>query len=166
MPLEISEDIVSLAYQSLGYFVIEGRKAGRREVDLLAIRLGQNGRVAERLHVEVSISITPVGFLREKPGVGSSGRDPTESASAWLKRKFMDPAIEPTVHRTLGGKPDRRVFVYGNLSREEEQLKAFEQAGIECRSIGDLIHEASSKGEHNRLKRALDIANLVTRRQT
>ncbi len=162
MPLEISEDFVSLAYQSLGYFVIEGRKAGRREIDLLAIRLGEDGRVAERIHVEVSISVTPVGFLRAKPRLGSSGKDPAESASAWIKRKFTDRDIERAVHKALAGKPDRRVFLYGRLNNEEEQLKAFEQAGMECKSIRNLVQEASMKGEHNRLKRAVDIAKLVT----
>jgi len=162
MPLEISEDFVSLAYQSLGYFVIEGRKDGRREIDLLAIRLGEDGQVAERIHVEVSISITPVGFLRESPGLGSSGEDPAESASAWIKKKFMDPDIKQAVRKALGGEPDRRVFVHGRLHREEEQLQAFRRAGIECKRIRDLVQDASTKGERNRLKRAVEIAKLVT----
>ncbi len=162
MTLEISEDFVSLAYQSLGYFVIEGRKAGRHEVDLLAIRLAEDGRVAERVHVEVSISVTPVGFLRGKSGAGSSGKNPTESATAWIEKKFRHRDVEQAVASALGGKPDRRVFVYGKLQKEEEQLKAFEQAGIECKTIRDLVHEASTKGEPNRLKRAVDIAKLVT----
>lgn len=160
MTLEISEDLVSLAYQSLGYFVIEGRKAGRREIDLLAIRLGEDGRVAERLHVEVSISITPVGFLRGKPGLGSSGMDPYESARDWIKKKFMDLGVERAVHRALGGKPNR-VFVYGKLNEEEKQLKAFKEAGVECKRIGDLVREATEKRECSRLKRAVEIAELV-----
>ncbi len=62
MPLEISEDFVSLAYQSLGYFVIEGRKAGRREIDLLAIRLGALGKRSHILGAAGQIDL-PANFL-------------------------------------------------------------------------------------------------------
>ena len=36
--MNLTEQVVSAAFQSLGYFVIEGLKIGVREVDLLAIK--------------------------------------------------------------------------------------------------------------------------------
>ena len=57
MSLEISEDVVSLAYQNLGYFVIEGRQVGHGEIDLLGVKLGANGEIERRVQIEVQMSI-------------------------------------------------------------------------------------------------------------
>ena len=163
MPLEISEDIVSLAYQSLGYFVIEGRGVGVREIDLLALRLGDNGQVAERLHVEVSVSTRPIGVLREKAPLGTSARHPDASAQAWAGKKFDQESVKKVVKSAFGTDNFKRVFVHGRL-KEPAQLKALEAKGIECVAIGDLVNRALESGTANRLRRALEISALLTGR--
>ena len=171
MPLEISEDLVSLAYQSLGYFVMEGIKVGVREIDLLAIRLGESGEVDHRVHVEVSISTRPIGVLRPEARLGKSASKPVESAKAWVKKKFEEESVVDAIRTTFRSKPYQRVFVYGRL-KDTSQLDVLKNEGIECRQIGELIHTAlSSKATNrlkykiaNRLERAAEIASLMENR--
>jgi len=161
MPLEISEDVVSLAYQSLGYFVMEGQKVGGREIDLLALRLGNDGAIQERLHVEVSISTRPIGVLRDKPGL-ASGRDPVAAAEAFAKKKFHDPSVLKAVETAFKSKDYKRVFVHGRLSKKAEpQLCVLRAQGIECTHVGKLVREAQQGSMRNRLQRAVEIADLL-----
>jgi hypothetical protein len=160
MPLEISEDIVSLASQSLGYFVIEGRKIGQKEIDLLAIRLDIKGRIKERLHIETQISTNPAGVLRGEAQLGRTPRDPVECVLAYAKKKFLDPRIISAAQTALGSEHYQRVLVHGRL-KEPAQRAFLEQHSIHCMSIHSLVAEALEKGQPNRLKRAVEIAALL-----
>jgi len=160
MSLEISEDLVSLAYQSLGYFVIEGRMVGRKEIDLLALRVGEEGRVAERLHIEVQISVTPVGLLRGKPGL-PTGRDLHEATRDFVIKKFLDPRIQEAVTRAFGGKPYDRVLVHGRVSNPEQLKVLASRHNIRCEAVRDLVNRATASDAPNRLKRAFGIAELI-----
>jgi hypothetical protein len=161
VPLEISEDLVSLAYQSLGYFVIEGRKAGRREVDLLALRLGEDGEVAERLHIEIQVSVNPIGVLRDTPGLGRTAQHPEKSARAWVRKKFREPRVVEAVKQAFQGKEPRRVLVHGRLTNPK-QLDVITATGVTCIEIGKLVNTALKDGKPNRLHRAVEIAKLLT----
>jgi len=160
MSLEISEDLVSLAYQSLGYFVIEGRKVGLREIDLLALRLGEDGEVAERLHVEIQIAVNPIGVLRPKPAIGSSARRAKESARDWMEKKFKQARILQAVSQAFHERPYRRVLVHGAL-KDPRQVDVIRALGIECVTIGHLVQRAMKQGDKNRLHRAVGIAQLL-----
>jgi hypothetical protein len=41
---------------------MEGKTVGSREIDLLALRLGDDGSIEERLRVEMSMSTRPIGY--------------------------------------------------------------------------------------------------------
>ncbi len=160
MPLEISEDLVSLAYQSLGYFVLEGQRVGNREIDLLAIRLGADGIPDRRLHVEVQIGISPIGALSGRSGNLVANRRPVEAAQEWADKKYRTDSIAEAVRRAFGGQPYQMVFVHGAM-KAPEQLQVFEKNGIECVAIGELVREAVGRGNRNRLHRAVEIAALL-----
>lgn len=157
MPFEISEDLVSLAYQSLGYFVIEGRKVGLKEIDLLAIRLGQAGEVKERLHVEVQIGVSPIGVLRARGRLEQSDKEPHKSVREWMSKKFEEKHVLREVTEAFSGKPYRRVFVHGRL-KDSSQLVALREADIECVSVRELVQKAYQEGAKNSLHRAVGIA--------
>ncbi len=145
MAFEVSEDLVSLAYQSLGYFVIEGRKVGVREIDLLAVRLGVDGDVCERLHIEVQIGVSPIGVLRGQARLGTSNREPVKSVKDWMKKKFGEKSVKRHVKGAFCGKTYKRVFVHGRL-KDSSQLAALRKAGIECVSVRELVQEAYRQG--------------------
>ncbi len=166
MSLEISEDIVSLCYQCLGCFVIEGMKVGAREIDLLALRLNNDGSVVERLHIEVSISTRPIGVLRPKAGL-ASGSDPTEAAKGFAYKKFFAPNIRAAVQKAFRSDDYRRVFVYGRLTdAAQTQLDVLRNLKIECKSVRTLLEEALVGPVHNRLQRAVEIAALFHEQNT
>lgn len=157
MPFEVSEDLVSLAYQSLGYFVIEGRKVGTREIDLLAVRLGTDGDVCERLHIEVQIGVSPIGVLRARGRLGTSNREPLKSIREWMSKKFEEKHVLREVTEAFSGKPYKRVFVHGRL-KDSSQLAALREADIECVSVRELVQKAYQEGAKNSLHRAVGIA--------
>lgn len=164
MSLEISEDLVSLAYQNLGYFVIEGRQVGHNEIDLLCVKLGETGQIEERLHVEIQIGINPIGVLSGSQGDLSKNSDPVSAAKDWMKRKYIGEGnkIKIAVKAAFGGHEPGRVFVYGNM-KNREQLEAFKRVGIRCKNIGELVRDAEKpKCPRNRLHRTVEIAKLLT----
>jgi hypothetical protein len=162
MSLEISEDVVSLAYQNLGYFVIEGRQVGHGEIDLLGVKLGADGQIEKRVHIEVQIGVNPIGVLGGKQGGLEQNREPLAAAEAWIDRKYRADRIEAAVKAAFGGQRPDRVFVHGKM-KDCGQLEAFKRAGIECVEIGRLVHEAEEKGcPRNRLHRTVEIARLLT----
>jgi hypothetical protein len=161
MSLEISEDVVSLAYQNLGYFVIEGRQVGHGEIDLLGVKLGANGQIERRVHIEVQIGINPIGVLSGKQGDLGPNSDPWAAAEAWIERKY-EGKIKAAVEKAFGGQAYDKVFIYGKM-KADCQLSAFGSVGIECKGIGELVREAEEKGcPRNRLHRTVEIARLLT----
>jgi len=161
MPLEISEDLVSLAYQSLGYFVMEGRKIGRREIDLLAIRLGADGTVVERKHIEVQIGLSPIGVLSGGGKLGTANRDPAASAREWVAKKLDAAPIVQDVSAVFCRQPYTRALVHGTL-KDTSQLEVLRGLNIECEHIRALVTRALSPGcAENRLQRAVGIAKLL-----
>ena len=167
MGLEVSEDLVALAYQSLGYFVIQGLRFGRREVDLVGIQLGSEGTLKDRFHAEVQISVSPIGVLRgPKMAIGEANADPVRAAKDWFKHKFPSP--DPDLERVLGGGGYRRILVHGKMVRGKEQREALDGIGVECVRIGDLIGDVSDAGKPgkapNRIgpfERVVGIAKLL-----
>jgi hypothetical protein len=161
--LEISEDLVSLAYQNLGYFVIEGRQVGHNEIDLLCVKLGETGQIEKRLHVEMQIGINPIGVLSGNQGDLSKNSDPASAAKDWIERKYRGKGakVEIAVGEAFGGQKYERVFVYGKM-RDERQLKAFTEAGVRCKKISELVNEAEEGHTRNRLHRTVEIAKLLT----
>jgi hypothetical protein len=158
--MDFAERLVSLAYQSLGYFVMEGVPAGRNEADLLAIKLDNAGDMLERLHIEVQVSTNPIGVLRKGASLGDAASRPMEAAGEYIAKKFETP--KQTVVQKLGSSDYRKVFVHGEI-RDECQLAAFENEDIECRKVQDLIAEARSEAPVAEFRRQLETAELLTK---
>jgi hypothetical protein len=145
MPLEIAEDLVSLAYQSLGYFVSEGRRLGyNREIDLLVIRPAFGGDAEERLHVEVQLGTDPILPLSVER----------------ILSKYTHPTVVAELAAIFGGLPYRRLLVHGAMA-QPGQLEVFRSSGIECVHAKDLIQRALAEGKVNRLHRLMAICRML-----
>jgi len=158
--VETAENLVAMAFQSLGYFVMTGVTSGLREADLLAVRLDEHGHVAERVHCEVSVSLRPIGVIRPRSRLGQSAHAPEESAGQYIDKKFFDPSIVSAIQSRLGGQATRRVFVHGRL-KAASQLEVFHARGIETWAIGSLVEEALRSAPTRDLDRMLGITELL-----
>lgn len=58
----LAEVVVEEWLNQQGYFTIRGAKLGNDEIDILALRVLSNG-VIERRHIEVQVSIKPIGYI-------------------------------------------------------------------------------------------------------
>lgn len=159
--MDTAQTLAALAFQSLGYFVIEGLKVGRKEADILAIRLGDDGSIAERLHVEVQVSTKPIGFLRGEPSLRNNGKTLAEHAADYVDKKFKDPLLVKAIVERLGSGSYGRMFIHGKLLKPE-QLKTLRKRKIETKPIGILIEEARRAGRIADLERTLEVNDLLT----
>jgi hypothetical protein len=84
--MDFAQRLAALSYESLGYFVVEGLSVGVREADILAICFNKEGKITERLHVEVHVNAAPKGVIRGQARFGKSSKFPRESATEFIKK--------------------------------------------------------------------------------
>lgn len=137
--MNFSEQFVASAFQSLGYFVIQGLKVGVREADLLAIRIN-NGK-PEYYHIEIQVSHNPVGVLRAQSKFGQTAKNPMKAAKDFINKKFLQKDLVKAIEKCLGTRQYKRIFVHGIL-KETEQLRILKKRGIECIALESLLSEA------------------------
>src|SRR3990170_1278894 len=106
---------------------MEGRKFGRKEADLLAIRVGENGNVTERLHIEVSLSTSPLGPIKLTP---------QQAAERRVKRKFGHTKLNNHIRKILGGE-FKQVYVHG-VQKTPHLRDLCKTKGIACVRVGKL----------------------------
>ena len=159
--MDIAQSLVRSAYQSLGYFVIEGIKIGVREIDLLAVKLDKNAEIMERLHIEVQISTHPIGVLRGKQSIKGSVDKPLELAEEYIQKKYHHKAIIKQIQKYFRAKEYRKVLVYGKL-KDMGQLKVFQRHNIETVNISDLIKNALKADPVIELVRSIRVAEIIT----
>lgn len=134
------------------FFTVRGLSAGVREIDLLALR--NRGSGIETLHVEVSVSANPVGYMTPltseavielgAKGVGAAiARPPLmvqQCAKAWVEKKFHHPVINARRNDFSPHSVWKMVFVHGVLNHPEE-LEHIKQCGVETIHISAIINK-------------------------
>ncbi len=156
----MAQSLVRSAYQSLGYFVIEGIKIGVREIDLLAVRLDSNSSVVERLHIEVQISSNPIGVLRDRSEFGETFKNPQASAKSYIQKKYNHKLIVNMIKSYFGKHKYCKVFVHGKLKRPD-QLDVFRKSGIETIAISELVKQALKADPVHELKRTMGVFGVL-----
>jgi hypothetical protein len=149
----LAEEIVEEWLIRQGYFTIRGVKLGVHEIDLLAVKIGEQ-RIDCR-HIEVTASINPVSYITDVPKAiqKRTGRRPksqkrrTEDElrvgiQEWVDKKF-----------NLNKKSQLREELYpGDWSfelvvhkvRHPEELELLQEAGIEIRYLRDIVSELAN----------------------
>ncbi len=153
MPL-LAEQLVEEWLHGQGHFTIRGLKLGVHEADLLGVRFV--GGKAEGIHVEVSISTNPVGYMCNLTAkdskslgiaVGSAKRRSDDllqkTAAAWVEKKFCHPRKAEAKRQLARGVEFRNVFVHGLVNYPAElahiaslgvDVVPFERVLAECQS--------------------------------
>ena len=142
--MNFSEQLIASALQKQGYFVIQGLKVGVREADYLTIRrIGNNYEFA---HIEAQVSYNPIGVLRAKAGFGKPAKNSKQAAREFIEKKFFNKDLCKEITNIFGTNKYKKIFIYGRL-KDVSQLEVFDNKGIECRSLSDLMNLAE-KSEH------------------
>lgn len=147
----LAEQLVEEWLHGRGYFTLRGLKLGVHEADLLGVRF-VDGQV-EAVHVEVSISTNPVGYLCNLTAedskslglaVGSAKRRSDalvlSTAEAWVKKKFDHPSKVKAQDQLAKGVAFKKVFVHGKMNYREE-LDHIERLGVEVIPFEKVISE-------------------------
>lgn len=121
---------------SKGYFVMPSVKHGRKEIDLLAVKLAEDQRsAAQKVHVEVQVSSKPFGSRR-------SDEEYRADADNYAKRKFED--VKDRVQELLGKEYDRWVVVgkFPAGDHEEEVWnERIQRQGVRVIRFDEVIRE-------------------------
>lgn len=135
---DLFEDIITGWLASQGYFAVQGLKSGRKELDILAVKV-RNGKIENRIHVEVQCSSDPMAYLDRDPGKKNQ-QQIDESVKDYINKKYDDLPVKEKAEFFLGKKYER-MFIYGRLKDEHMQLKSFKANGVEVKSMGKILKE-------------------------
>ncbi len=155
MNTDIFESVVISWLQDKGYFIMSSVRYGNQEMDILAMK----PETKCIIHAEVTCSSEPMGNLGSD-GENIDKKSLTDCANYYIEKKYKntEDKIKDLTCKDIEIKP---MLVYGQL-RNEEQLKIFKKAGIECKSVNEIIKDIGSKklkeflGD-KRLKQFIDI---------
>ena len=159
----VAETLVEEWLNRQGYFTIRGIKAGRGEIDLLAISFGDRPRA---LHVEVTVFAHPIGYIaKDASGGYVKKRTPEEVrayAGDWVIKKFQGTNEQVVKRRKelCSARQWHFMLVYGNLKYPEE-LDAIKDCGVEVKHIGEVLEELKDhKGTFATSSEASGVAEL------
>lgn len=139
----VAETLVEEWLNRQGYFTIRGIKTGQSETDLLAASF----REPEALHVEVTVSANPIGYIGGSAHVKKrTPEEITTGAEEWFEKKFLGKK-QQIIQRREQLCPDckwRFMLVYGNLKYPEE-LDSIKACGVEVKYIGEVLEELQDR---------------------
>ena len=154
--MDPAEDIVSLWLMKQGFFIRSGVEVGFRgkEIDLLAVDPKNNRRV----HVEVHVSVFPLGPLRPW-SPAKYGRMPIEDRIKYYyynkfvgatekgTGKLLNRCIEKKASEAFGNKDYERWLVLGQLQDDPKEIKKeFAKYGVKVFFLKEILEQIRYKG--------------------
>lgn len=140
----LAEVIVEEWLNRQGYFTIRGAKLGNDEIDILAARILPNGD-AERRHIEVQISIKPIGYITTlSDKTRAAKRTPEElsqGVKTWVEKKYHK-TNKMNLFEKLGGNWSRE-FVIHEVKHQQE-IDLIRGYGIKIIFLKDILSELKS----------------------
>lgn len=146
----LAEEIVEEWLNRQGFFTIRGIKIGIQEIDLLALRICENG--VECRHIEVTASVRPISYITDVPKeirsrTGRPPKSPTHRTTEelqvgineWIEKKFNLPKKSKLRQKLYPGKWSYELVVHKILHHEE--LDLFREAGIKIIHLKDIVLE-------------------------
>src|SRR3989344_4127041 len=145
--MDIIENIVANWFNSKGYFLIKNLKVGVNEIDILAVKLNNNQKVDDAVHIEVQCSSNPIGYIGGSPSAKRRNISEVElGVVAYIEKKFSDKKIKSVIEKLIGNKY-RQMFICGKL-KDESTIKYFQKNGIEVVRVWQIFKEIkANKGE-------------------
>lgn len=151
----LAEEIVEEWLNRRGYFTIRGIKLGVHEIDILAVKLDNDGVVCK--HIEVQASMRPVSYISAVPKAiqNATGRAPMSakerskeelqlSVKEWIDKKFhldRKARLRQALHEG-----DWEFELVVHQVRHPEELQQIEANGIAIRHLASIVADlAESK---------------------
>ncbi len=163
----IAEELVEEWLNREGFFTIRGIKAGRAEMDLLAIKLKPGGQLDCR-HVEVQVSVGPIGYIANykiKSARKRNKREMRSEARAWVEKKFKA-SSKQKVRNDLCARRGSWSFhlVHGNV-KDAIELDVIKALNVQIHDIRAILREMQDPHQHQRGYSGAtgkDLVDLVT----
>lgn len=137
----IAEELVEEWLNREGFFTIRGIKIGRDEMDILALRLKPGGQL-ECKHVEVQVSVGPIGYIAKHKIKSARKRKKSEiwsEARAWVKKKFRASSKQKVRNDLCAGRGSWSFhLVHGNV-KDAVELDAIKALNVRLHDIRDLL---------------------------
>lgn len=134
--MTVAEELVARWLGAKGYFVMRSVKYGRKEVDILAIKLASDKKtVDEKAHVEVQVSSRPFGQRYTESEYG-------EQAEGYVKYKFG--GLSPRVRELLGEGYTRWLVIgklAGGKNEEDAKFARWRELGVSVFRFDDVVKE-------------------------
>ena len=152
----IAENVIEEWLSRQGFFTIRGIKLGVHEIDILAMKVGDQG--LDLRHYEVQVSIKPIGHicdlskvLQKKYGYPKNSAKPrpqelmSEAVNEWIKKKFSMPKKGELRSRLAKGNWKFH-FVAHNVAFEEE-LNLIGKSQVSVVRFHDVLESLKSEKE-------------------
>ena len=160
--MDIIENIVADCFYSRGYFLIKNLKAGLNEIDILAIKLNNEQKVDDAVHIEVHCSSKPIGYIGGSSSAKKRSASKIESGvEDYIDKKFNNEKVKNVIKKLIGNKYKyKKMFICGKL-KEEDTTKYFDKNGIEVMRVWQIFKEIKANegefrtGEGNRYHQLL-----------
>lgn len=137
----LAEEIVEEWLNRNGYFTIRGLKVGRHEIDLLAVKITENG--LKRRHIEVQASSKPIGYVTKSPGSAASiaklrsDDELRKHVAEWVGKKFDLPKKVQLRQQLAPGEWTKELVVH--KVKHPPELEMIEQAGVVVHRLSALV---------------------------
>lgn len=165
----LAEEIVEEWLNRQGYFTIRGIKMGVHEIDLLAIKPGQDS-IVECRHIEVQASMRPISYITKVPkkaqtpgrSVNSPSRTRDElvqGVAEWVDKKYLHTDKRVLMARLWPGDWSSELVV--NVVRFEEELEVIASHGVRILRLHDIIESLAAEQFPVRSAGGADLVDLV-----
>jgi len=148
----LAEEIVEEWLNRQGYFTIRGIKLGVNEIDLLAVKLGQNGKVECR-HFEVQASMRPVSYISRVPkeiqrngkaanSVARSTEELVDGVVEWVDKKFRSDKKKTLMQTLWQGSWSSELVL--NVVKSQDEVGLIIGHGVKVHWLKDIITSLSN----------------------
>ena len=146
----IGEAVVEEWLNRQGFFTIRGIKLGVQEIDILAVKLNQNGAHDCR-HIEVQISTRPISYISNVTKNAQTASTKANSAKKrtmselrqgvleWIEKKFDHPDKRALKSKLCTESWTRELVVH--KVRHQEELDMLSEAGVNLIRLEAILGE-------------------------
>ena len=167
----LAEEIVEEWLNRQGYFTIRGIKIGVDEIDILAVKPSENGKIECR-HFEVQCSMRPVSYISRVPkeiqkstGRASSSakeRSMEELAAGvkeWIEKKFKTQRKLDLMRRLYPSNWSKELVI--NVVRSDNEIELMRKQGLTIHNLRDIVSILSQNDGILQSARGADLTDLI-----